>query len=63
MEKIQRRFVWGDSEQRRKAHLVGWDVCCLPKINGGLGLKRPHHINEAVLMKMLWNLIQKPYEL
>ncbi|GAU31578.1 hypothetical protein TSUD_54010 [Trifolium subterraneum] len=34
-----------------------------PKSNGGLGFKRPHHMNEAFLMKMMWNLIKKPDEL
>jgi len=63
IEKIQRGFVWGDSDQRRKAHLVSWDVCCLPKMQGGLGFKRPHHMNEAFLMKMIWNLIKQPDKL
>jgi len=63
MEKIQRGFIWGDTEQGRKPHLVGWDVICLSKMNGGLGLKRPHLMNEAFLMKMLWNLNTKPDDL
>jgi hypothetical protein len=63
MEKIQRRFLWGDTDHSRKPHLVGWDVCCLPKFDGGLGIKRPHHMNEAFLMKILWNLITNPNDL
>jgi hypothetical protein len=59
IEKIQRGFLWGDTDQGRKTHLVNWNVCCQPKPNGGLGFKRPHHMNEAFLMKMLWNLIKK----
>jgi hypothetical protein len=47
MEKIQRGFLWGDIDQGRKPHLVGWDVVCLPKADGGLGFKRPHLMNEA----------------
>jgi len=53
MEKIQRGFIWGDSDQGRKPHLVGWHVACLPEVDGGLGLKHPHLMNEAFLMKML----------
>ena len=63
IEKLQRGFLWGDSDQRRKAHLVSWDVCCLPKMHGGLGFKQTHHMNEAFLMKMIWNLIKQPGKL
>ncbi|CAJ2669949.1 unnamed protein product [Trifolium pratense] len=63
IEKIQRSFLWGDTDQSRRPHLVGWDVCCLPKKEGGLGIKRPHHMNEAFLMKMLWNLTTKSDDL
>ncbi|GAU39340.1 hypothetical protein TSUD_60910 [Trifolium subterraneum] len=60
MEKIQRGFLWGDTEQTRKPHLINWDVCCLPKVDGGIGIKRPHQMNEAFLMKILWNMINRP---
>ncbi|CAJ2627891.1 unnamed protein product [Trifolium pratense] len=63
IEKIQRNFVWGDTEQGRKAHLIGWDMCCQQKIHGGLGIKKPHIMNEVFLMKILWNLIHKPNDL
>ncbi|GAU10752.1 hypothetical protein TSUD_425200, partial [Trifolium subterraneum] len=63
MEKIQRGFLWGDTDQVRKPHLVSWNVCCLPKKDGGLGIKSPHQMNEAFLMKMLWNLINRPDDL
>jgi len=63
MEKIQRSFLWGDTDLSRKPRLVGWDICCLPKNEGGLGIKRPRHMNDAFLMKMLWNLITKPDDL
>ncbi|CAJ2634326.1 unnamed protein product [Trifolium pratense] len=60
MEKIQRGFLWGDTEQKRRPHLISWDVCCLPKKAGGLGIKSPHQMNDAFLMKILWNMINKP---
>jgi len=63
MEKIQRSFLWGETNQSHRPHLVGWDVCCLPKNEGGLGIKRPHDMNDAILMKMLWNLINNPNDL
>ncbi|GAU49093.1 hypothetical protein TSUD_137780 [Trifolium subterraneum] len=63
MEKIQRGFLWGDTDQVRKPHLVSWNVCCLPKKDGGLRIKNPHQMNEAFLMKMSWNLINRPDDL
>jgi ribonuclease HI len=38
-------------------------MCCQQKIHGGLGIKKPHIMNEAFLMKILWNLIHKPDDL
>ncbi|WJX23235.1 hypothetical protein P8452_12461 [Trifolium repens] len=63
MEKIQRGFLWGDTDQKRKPHLISWDVCCLPKKDGGLGIKSPLRMNDAFLMKILWNMINKPEDL
>ncbi|GAU44778.1 hypothetical protein TSUD_27470 [Trifolium subterraneum] len=63
MEKIQRGFLWGDTDQTRKPHLISWEVCCLPKDDGGLGMRSPHQMNEAFLMKMLWNMINNPNDL
>jgi hypothetical protein len=59
IEKIQRSFLWWDTDQSCRPHLVGWYVYCFPKKDGGLGIKRPNHMNDAFLMKMLWNLITK----
>jgi len=44
-------------------HLVGWDICFHPMNEGGLGIKRSHHMNDTFLMKILWNLITKPDDL
>ncbi|GAU36899.1 hypothetical protein TSUD_220680 [Trifolium subterraneum] len=63
MEKIQRGFLWGDTDQARKPHLISWEVCCLPKEDEGLGMRSPHQMNEAFLMKMLWNMINNPNDL
>ncbi|CAJ2630361.1 unnamed protein product [Trifolium pratense] len=51
------------NQERRKPHLIGWDICCLSKNDGGLGFKSPRLMNEAFLMKILWNLINKPDDL
>ena len=43
IEKICRRFIWGQQEGRNKIHLVNWKMC-QPKEEGGMGLK--NEVNE-----------------
>jgi hypothetical protein len=40
IEKIYRRFIWGQQEGRDKIHLVNWNKMCRPKEEGGMGLKK-----------------------
>lgn len=54
LEKIQRRFLWGDSEGRRKIHLLSWDRITRSKKYGGLGIKRLLEHNLALLAKWWW---------
>lgn len=54
IEKIQRQFLWGDSEEKRKLHLVKWDKVTKNKKFGGLGVKRLLEHNSALLAKWWW---------
>ncbi|CAN1180943.1 Putative ribonuclease H protein At1g65750, partial [Linum perenne] len=67
-EEIDRRirnFVWGSTSEERKIHLVAWERICLPKEDGGLGLKMARELNRAYMMKepeKLWvKVIQGKY--
>lgn len=35
---------------------VSWEKVCLPKREGGHGLKRIVESNKAAVMKLIWNL-------
>ncbi|KAK9939901.1 hypothetical protein M0R45_016581 [Rubus argutus] len=59
LDKINRDFLWGDSEGLKKPHLVNWDTVCLPKLHGGLGIKKTTDMNQAMLAKAGWRLFQK----
>ncbi|KAL9674773.1 hypothetical protein QQ045_002972 [Rhodiola kirilowii] len=56
MEKIQRSFLWGGSESRRKIHYVKWDTVKKPKRFGGLGILGLVEMNLALLAKWWWKL-------
>ena len=38
IEKLQRDFLWNDYVDKRKYHLVWWDLVCKPIDQGGLGI-------------------------
>ncbi|RVW54301.1 Transposon TX1 uncharacterized 149 kDa protein [Vitis vinifera] len=54
LEKIQRDFLWGGGNLERKPHLVRWEVVCLSKKKGGLGVKNLSILNKALLAKWNW---------
>jgi mannosylglycoprotein endo-beta-mannosidase len=52
IQKIQRSFIWGDSDNKRHTHMVGWNIMTLSKQSGGMGFKNLQMMNEACLLKM-----------
>ncbi|XP_031111997.1 uncharacterized protein LOC116015970 [Ipomoea triloba] len=54
-----RRFIWGGTPQKRKCHLVRWDVVTLPKNQGGLGIRTTKDVNLAIMAKLGWRLMKE----
>ncbi|BBN67603.1 Polynucleotidyl transferase, ribonuclease H-like superfamily protein [Prunus dulcis] len=52
-------FLWGYTGEKTKIHLVNWDIVCQPKSFGGLGIKKTHCMNQALLAKTGWKIVQK----
>ena len=56
LDKQRRTFFWQGGGTRKKYHLVKWDVICLDKKNGGLGIKDIFKMNISLLCKWWWKL-------
>ncbi|RVW31161.1 putative ribonuclease H protein [Vitis vinifera] len=54
LEKIQRDFLWGGGALAQKPHLVRWNLVCLEKRKGGLGVRNLALMNSAFLCKWNW---------
>ena len=53
---LQRNFMWGGNQDHKKIPSVKWDVICLPKNDGGLGIKDLSKFNAALRGTWIWDL-------
>ncbi|GLU15242.1 hypothetical protein SLE2022_317490 [Rubroshorea leprosula] len=53
-----RNFIWCGKWNYNAMSLVAWDDVCVPRKEGGLGLKQLLHWNKAALGKLVWNICQ-----
>lgn len=58
IDKMNRNFLWGSTEERRKTHLVKWDIVCKSHDRGGLGIRKCKESNLAMLAKTGYNLLK-----
>ncbi|CAL8174658.1 unnamed protein product [Prunus armeniaca] len=58
LDQLNRNFLWGHTSNTSKIHLVNWEQVCKPKVAGGLGIKRSSWMNQALLAKTGWRLLQ-----
>lgn len=52
------RFLWGGSSSNTKLVKVSWSDCCIPKVEGGLGLRDLSTWNTASCLFQLWRITQ-----
>eukprot|EP00253_Pinus_taeda_P024910 PITA_24910 len=57
---IQRNFLWGKGEAKKKWALVAWDKICKPRNHGGLGLDDPEILRKALGAKLWWRWLKEP---
>ncbi|GKE05253.1 hypothetical protein Tco_1397271 [Tanacetum coccineum] len=59
LEQLMRGFLWCQGDMRKGKAKVSWEVVCLPKNEGGLGLRRLELFNKALMVTHIWNLLLK----
>ncbi|GJX67681.1 hypothetical protein Tco_0303408 [Tanacetum coccineum] len=57
IEHIMRGFLWCHGSMRKGSAKVAWGVVCLPKDEGGLGVRRLDMFNKALMISHIWKLI------
>lgn len=57
LDRVSRTFLWGGTLEKRKHHLVAWKRICLPKSEGGLGVRSSLEMNKALLAKLGWRVL------
>ena len=60
LDKMNCRFLWGDTGQHRSCHTVNWETVTMRKEAKGLGLTSIRHRNQAILMHQAWCLYTNP---
>ena len=59
IEQIFSIFIWSLKLGIARRAKVRWQSVCLPKEEGGLGLRRVKDSNDASVMKHIWNLFYR----
>jgi hypothetical protein len=57
VRRIQLEFLWGGRNGRKRISWIKWNVVCLPKIKGGLGVRGVRVVNISLLAKWRWRLL------
>lgn len=57
IDKINRDFLWGSTDEQRKTHLLNWDTINLPRDKCGLNIRTARENNLAILSKLGWKIV------
>nr|GEX17998.1 hypothetical protein [Tanacetum cinerariifolium] len=57
IEQLIRGFLWCNGELKRGKAKVAWHDICLPKKEGGLGIRSLEMFNIALMTTHIWNLV------
>nr|GEU42773.1 hypothetical protein [Tanacetum cinerariifolium] len=57
IEQIMCGFLWCQDSMSRGKAKVAWEVVCLLKKEGGLGIRRFDHFNKALMVAHIWKFL------
>ncbi|XP_074352832.1 putative mitochondrial protein AtMg00310 [Apium graveolens] len=57
MEKLMNGFYWGRGLHVKGIRWQAWDMLCIPKAGGGLGVKNLKKFNTTMLAKQGWRIM------
>ena len=57
IQQLIRGFLWCYGDFKRGKAKVAWDDICLPKKEGGLGIRSLEVFNIALMTTHIWNII------
>jgi len=63
MDSIRAKFLWQGAEEKFTYHMAKWEMVARPKDQGGLGIINTKLMNECLLVKWIWKIMQEPNEL
>jgi len=58
MDEVRSKFLWRGHETKFKYHMVRWENVCFPKVYGGMGVINTRKMNEALLTKWIWRILE-----
>lgn len=63
IEKLIRDFLWGDNNGGKKIHTIRWEEICVPREEGGLGIKSCKDVCKAYLVTKTWSIAKNKNDL
>ncbi|GJY25397.1 putative RNA-directed DNA polymerase, eukaryota, reverse transcriptase zinc-binding domain protein [Tanacetum coccineum] len=57
IEQLMRGFLWCNGDLKRGKAKVAWNTICLPKCEGGLGIRSLEVFNIALMTTHIWNIV------
>lgn len=59
IEWLMRNLLWSVDPIKSGSNYVRWETICLPKSEGGMGLRRLKELKKACLLKLGWSAVTK----
>ena len=53
---LVRKFFWRKLDKHRFMSMIAWSKICMPWDEGGLGVRDITIFNEALIMKVVWQI-------